>query len=258
MPGRLGDPTLELAGDPRSDPRMIAAFSPFQLDRATPTPPVERSSPLEAQLSFVDALEAGFESAFAALIDQLPPIDGVDHSTETVTGVDGNDIALYISRPRGASGPLPGVVHLHGGGMIILSATGSAYVRFRDAIAQTGVVVVGVEFRNGGGALGAHPYPAGLNDCTVALQWVNDRRRQLGISSLTIAGESGGANLSLATTLKAKKDGHLEMIDGVYALVPYISGIYGRAESERVSELPSLVENAPAVVRAHGDHGRCV
>ena len=74
MPGRLGDPTLELAGDPRSDPRMIAAFSPFQLDRATPTPPVERSSPLEAQLSFVDALEAGFESAFASTATTSPSI----------------------------------------------------------------------------------------------------------------------------------------------------------------------------------------
>ena len=33
------------------------------------------------------------------------------------------------------------------------------------------------------------------------------------------------------------------MIDGVYAMVPYISGMYGRSEAERRSELPSLVEN---------------
>jgi acetyl esterase len=243
LPGRLADPTVEMCTDPRSDRRMIAALAPFQLDRATPSAPVGRTSPREAQLAFVAALEAQFESLFAALCADLPPINGVDHSTETVAGVDDNDITLYISRPSNVTGPLPGVLHLHGGGMVFLSATGPGYVRIRDAIAERGVVVIGVEFRNGGGTLGAYPYPAGLNDCTSALRWVNDHRRQLGLSSLTIIGESGGGNLSLATTLKAKKDGHLDMIDGVYAMVPYISGMYGRAESERARELPSSVEN---------------
>src|SRR5262249_42529185 len=109
--------------------------------------------------------------------------------------------------------------------------------------AATGVVVVGVEYRNGAGALGNHPFPAGLNDCSTALAWVYDHREELGITTLTVAGESGGGNLTLATTLKAKRDGNLHMIDGVYALVPYISGAYGWTEAERLRELPSLVEN---------------
>ncbi|MDT5104887.1 MAG: acetyl esterase, partial [Mycobacterium sp.] len=32
LPGRLGDPALEMRSDPRSDPRMVAAFAPFGLD----------------------------------------------------------------------------------------------------------------------------------------------------------------------------------------------------------------------------------
>jgi acetyl esterase/lipase len=75
------------------------------------------------------------------------------------------------------------------------------------------------------------------------LRWVHDNRNALGISTLTLAGESGGGNLSLATTLKAKRDGCIQMIDGVSAFVPYISGMYGRPKSELLSELPSLVEN---------------
>lgn len=243
LPGRLGDPTLELRSDPRSDPRMIAALAPFQLDQAGPPPPIDATAPRAAQLGFLDELEKGFGSVFAALLDGLPAINGVIESQVTITGVDGNDITLFISRPATPTGPLPGVLHLHGGGMVFLSAAGPEYVHFRNAIAKTGAVVVGVEFRNGAGVLGPHPFPAGLNDCSAALRWVDENRADLGISSLAIVGESGGANLSLATALAAKRDGHLGCVDGVYALVPYISGLYGAAEAQRVRELPSLVEN---------------
>ena len=127
--------------------------------------------------------------------------------------------------------------------MVILRGAGVAYVRFREELAATGVVVIGVEYRNGAGVLGNHPFPAGLNDCASALNWVHSHRDQLGITTITVAGESGGGNLALATTLKAKQDRHLHMIDGVYAMVPYISGAYGWSEADRARELPSLVEN---------------
>jgi acetyl esterase len=242
-PGRLGDPDLDLRSDPRSDPRMVAALAPFGLDVHAAPPPVDPGSPREAQLAYCAEAETGFEAVFAALVQDLPPVEGVERTTETITGVDGGDITLYISRPAGASGPLPGVLHIHGGGMVILSAAGPAYVHLRDEIAATGVVVVGVEYRNGAGVLGTHPFPAGLDDCTTALKWVHEQRERLGISTLTVAGESGGANLTIATTLRAKRDGHLHMIDGVFALVPYISGLYGSTEAERRRALPSLVEN---------------
>jgi len=242
-PGRLGDHHLELRTDPRSDPRMVAALAPFGLDGAGAPPPVDRNSPREAQLAFLVEAEAGFEAVFAALMVDLPPVEGVERSTETFTGPGGDEITLFISRPSGAAGPLPGVLHIHGGGMVILSAAGPAYARIRDEIAATGVVVVGVEYRNGAGVLGAHPFPAGLDDCTAALHHVHEQRERLGISTLTLAGESGGANLALATALRAKQDGHLDEVDGVYAMVPYVSGLYGGTEAERERALPSLVEN---------------
>lgn len=242
-PGRLGNPDLDLRTDPRADPRMVAALAPFGLDTNAEPPPVTVQSPRAEQLAYVAGAEEGFEGLFAALFAGLPPVEGVTRTTETITGVDGNEIGLYISRPSDATGPLPGVLHIHGGGMVILQAAGPAYARIRDEIAALGTVVVGVEYRNGGGALGSHPFPAGLDDCSTALGWVNEHRTDLGMSKVVIAGESGGANLTLATTLRAKRDGNLSWIDGVYAAVPYISGIYGRSEAERRADLPSLVEN---------------
>ena len=55
--------------------------------------------------------------------------------------------------------------------MVIMSAADTPYVRWRDELAAMGMVVVGVEFRNGAGKLGNHPFPAGLNDCMSGLQW---------------------------------------------------------------------------------------
>ena len=55
-------------------------------------------------------------------------------------GGDGNPITLHISRLHGATGPLPGVLHLHGGGMVILRAEGPMYCRIRDEPAATGLV----------------------------------------------------------------------------------------------------------------------
>jgi len=242
-PGRLGDPDRNLRTDPRTDPRTVEALAPFGLDVNGAPAPLGPDAPREQQLEYAMGAEAGFEAVFAALADGLEPIDGIDHRTETITGPAGNEIKLYIAEPADRSGPLPGILHIHGGGMVILQAAGPLYARLRDELAATGLVVVGVEYRNGAGVLGTHPFPAGLDDCAVALAWVHEHRAELGISTLTVAGESGGGNLTLATAIRAKRDRTLDAIDGVYAMVPYISGIYGRPAAEREAELPSLVEN---------------
>ncbi|HWM22492.1 MAG TPA: alpha/beta hydrolase [Ilumatobacteraceae bacterium] len=230
---------MALRDDPRADPRMIAAMEPFGLADPPAEAPVDSQSPIEALLEYVTAAEEGFEALFDALVGGLPEIAGVTRSVEVIKGVDGNDVTLYIHRPEGDGVALPGVLHVHGGGMVLLEAAGAAYVRWRDELAASGLVVVGVEFRNGGGKHGAYAFPAGLNDCTSALRWVIDNKARLGISTLVVSGESGGGNLTIATTLNAKRDGLIGQIDGVYAMCPYISNAY----SSPPPELTSLYEN---------------
>ena len=239
LPGRLGDPDMTVATDPRCDPRMVAALEPLGLaGRADPVP-LTADSTLEEIRALAALGEPGFEQLFDVLFTSLPPVEGVESRTEVISGVDGNDIGLYIHCPAGDGGPYPGILHIHGGGMVILSAAGASYQRWRDELAALGMVVVGVEFRNAAGALGCHPFPAALNDCTAALEWMHTNRDDLGVSKLVVSGESGGGNLTLATTLKARQDGRLAMIDGVYAQCPYISGAYASPPPE----LPSLQEN---------------
>ena len=239
LPGQLGTPGMQLRDDPRADPRMLAAMAPLGLDIAGEPAPIDASAPIEALRAFAAETEGGFAGAFEALITSLPAVKAVTSSTEVIRGVDGNDIKLFIHRPATSRGPLPGVLHLHGGGMVIGEAAAIQYVRWRDELAAAGMVAVGVEFRNGAGKLGPHPFPAGLNDCTSALQWVTDNKSRLGISKLVVSGESGGGNLTLATTLRAKRDGRIGQIDGVYAQCPYIFGQY----AQKSPALPSLQEN---------------
>jgi len=222
----------------KDDP-IIATMLPLGLGGAPEPVPVNSASPPEQLLRYVAMVESGFEALFSILATNLPPVTGVTSSMEVLKGVDGNDITVFIHRSTAAVGPLPGVLHIHGGGMVVLEAAGPLYARWRDELAAVGMVVVGVEFRNGGGKHGPHPFPAGLNDCTSALQWISNNKDRLGISKLIGSGESGGGNLTLATTLKAKRDGRLNQIDGVYAQCPYISNAY----AVKKAELPSLYEN---------------
>jgi len=173
-------------------------------------------------------------------VDGLPAVEGVTRETVTLAGRGGHEVRLYVHRPEIQAGARPCVYHVHGGGMVLLEAAGPCYQRWRDELAATGLVVVGVEYRNGAGKLGPHPFPAGLQDCADGLRWVGDHLGDLGASHVGVSGESGGGNLCLALTHLAKREGWLDLIRGVYAQCPYIAG---RDWADPPAHLPSLREN---------------
>lgn len=228
---------MTLERDPRAHPKIRAAMQ--QLPAAGDLPAVSEHCSYEQALQFCQAFEDQSAAANPMLLASLPEAPTVTVTTETIQGVDANPIELFLHAPTDVEAPRPCVIHIHGGGMVLMSATDPGFIRFRNSLAASGMLVVGVEFRNGGGRLGNHPFPAGLNDCAAAVQWVHANRARLGVSSLVIAGESGGGNLALATALKAKQEQWLEQIDGVYAMCPYISGCY----AQPLESLPSLREN---------------
>ncbi|MEM7219555.1 MAG: alpha/beta hydrolase fold domain-containing protein [Pseudomonadota bacterium] len=238
MPGRLGDAERTLLTDPRLDPRLRAALE-LAGEFAPGVEPISPDATLEECFTHCTAFEAAAAIAHPMQQAMVPDLPHVERSSQTISGVDGNDIELFIHRRNDLDGPAPCIVHTHGGGMVVMSATDPNFVRWRDALADGGLVVVGVEFRNGGGALGNHPFPAGLNDCASAARWVAANRATLGIDKIVISGESGGGNLAVATALQAKRDGWLGEIAGIYAMCPYVSGAY----AEPPAELLSLREN---------------
>jgi len=241
---------------------MVAAMAPLGMDALALETPVTADSPIEDIYAHCIEAELGFGALGVMLSTETPAPEGVTSRTEVITGVDGNKISLYIHTPAGHSAdqPLPCVVHTHGGGMVILKAADPGYVRWRDELAATGLVVVGVEFRNGAGELGNHPFPAGLNDCTSGARWVIENQAALGVSKVIMSGESGGGNLAIATALKAKEDGWADQIAGVYAQCPYVYGDYGNPAPELTSQFENdgyflSIANMGALAKAYDPEG---
>jgi acetyl esterase/lipase len=186
--------------------------------------------------------------------EQIAPKTGLDIRTETITSQpDGNSINLQIIRPQTAE-TLPCVYYIHGGGMMTLSCFDGPWRAWGRIIASFGVCVVMVDFRNclaPSSVPEVAPFPAGLNDCVSGLKWTHANAVALNIdtSRIVVAGESGGGNLAIATTLKLKQDGDLGLMKGLYALCPYIAGKWPLPQN------PSSTENNGIFLNLHNNRG---
>lgn len=128
--------------------------------------------------------------------------------------------------------------------MVLVPTMNPIHDAWCRSIARQGVAVFMPDFRNAWTKTGYNHFPKGLNDVAAAVKWVIEHRDTLKIRNPVLQGESGGANLAIATALKAKREGWVKDIAGVYGTVPYISGAYGWTDERKLKELPSLVECA--------------
>ncbi|KMS85631.1 esterase [Streptomyces regensis] len=158
------------------------------------------------EVSFTDIV--GARQMDAAMTAQLPgyePPVPVDVRNTTVPGAKGGpEVPVRIYTPEGRDGDVPGLLYIHGGGFAVGSLDGFDTEATRIA-AEVGSVVVSVGYR----LAPEHPFPAGLEDCYVALTWIADHAAELGIDldRLGVAGESAGGGLSAAVALLARDRG---------------------------------------------------
>lgn len=68
-------------------------------------------------------------------------------------------------------------------------------------------------------------------------------------SRVVVAGESGGGNLAIASCLRLKREGELHLVKGLYALCPFIKGLYPDAR------YPSTRENDGIFIAVEGNWG---
>lgn len=111
--------------------------------------------------------------------------------------VEGDDyLTLNLWRPARATGPLPVMVFIHGGGFVVGSK--DAPVQDGSTFARDGVICVAINYRMG--IDGFLPIPGvptnlGLRDQIAALAWVRDNIAAFGGNpgNVTVFGESAGA-----------------------------------------------------------------
>jgi acetyl esterase/lipase len=246
--------TVDVQNDERLDPRLKAFLALLPEEEANDAK--DRAEILE-QLA-TPAAKAVVELTVAVTdtwgSEELAPSSGLRFETLDITSQpDGNIIKLQIVRPDHDE-TVPCVYYIHGGAMATLSSFYGNYRAWARILAACGLAVVLVEFRNsvGQNALDeVAPYPAGLNDCVSGFKWVVDHATEYGIdpSRIVVAGESGGGNLALATTLRLKRSGELSLVKGVYALCPYINGVWPD------DRFPSSVTNNGIFINVHGNWG---
>ena len=246
----------KIADDPRIDPRIKAVFGAFEMAGAQGDA-TSREELLAEAASEEAVARRTMMTAFLGMCDteEIAPSTGLTVTEHVVASEpDGNKINIRFIRPEG-NDVVPCVYYIHGGEMAVMSCYDGNYRAWGRLLAAQGVAVAMVDFRNAlepSSVEEVAPYPAGLNDCVSGLRWVAANHGELHIdpARIVVAGESGGGNLTLATGLRLKQDGDLGLIKGLYALCPYIAGIWPAPDS------PSSVENNGILLDLHNNRGR--
>ena len=151
----------------------------------------------------------------------MPEYASVQVEERTISA-GGRSMAARVYRPGGASGILPVVVFFHGGGFVVCTLeTHDPYCR---ALAtEAGVMVVSVDYR----LAPEYKFPAGVEDCLIATEWVLRHAGELGGDSrrVFVAGDSAGATLATVTALHLRDRGEAGRLAGQILLYP-VAGYY--------------------------------
>lgn len=118
-----------------------------------------------------------------------------------IPGPAGKIPARVYTPVAGGGSALPCLVYFHGGGFVI-GGLNTHDVLCRTLANEAAVRVVSVDYRLAPEAR----YPAAVEDCYAALEWIEANAGSLGIdaNALAVGGDSAGGNLAAAVSLLAR------------------------------------------------------
>ena len=141
---------------------------------------------------------------------QAGPVEVLPADEEWVTvPAQVGDVRVRIVTPRGAPGPLPAVLYMHGGGWILgNAATHDRLVR--ELAVGVGAAVVFVEYDRSPEAA----YPVAIEQGYAAAQWIGREGAAHGIdgSRIAVAGDSVGGGMTAALAIMAKERGDVRFV----------------------------------------------
>ncbi|GIF73551.1 alpha/beta hydrolase [Asanoa siamensis] len=161
--------------------------------------------------ALLGSLEAPFEELSARPYAELPAARepwlaepaAMSDPRVVISDELAGSVPVRIFRPAGVTGVLPGLLWIHGGGLLVGSArSDSAPVGYTTDVP---CVTVSVDYR----LAPEHPYPAQVDDCFAALVWFFANAAELGVDPgrIAIGGGSAGGGLAAATALRASDAG---------------------------------------------------
>ncbi len=126
----------------------------------------------------------------------------IEHIEDATISTPAYEIPIRIYRPSNKP-KLPVVVMYHGGGWVIGDLT-TVDGQSREVCLGTGAIVVTVDYR----LAPEHRFPAAVDDCFAALQWVEENIESYGgdPGRIALAGDSAGGNLAAVVALKSRDE----------------------------------------------------
>lgn len=178
-----------------------------------------------------DALES------APLPADMPAMADID---DTEVAGPGGPVPVRIYRPEDSDRPVPVIVHLHGGGLV-MGSNRSFEPMARALAAASGAAVVAVDYR----LAPEYPPPAQFEDAWAVTRWVAAGAERLGFDGnrIVVSGDSAGGGLAAAVTLAARDDGSFRL----FAQVLMYPGL------DRDMAAPSVLANMNAPMLVHDD-----
>ncbi len=155
--------------------------------------------------------QLGAEGARKVLDDiQAAPVDKpeVDEKWITVPAEVG-DVRVRIVKPAGATGTLPAVLYVHGGGWVLGNA-GTHDRLVRELAVGVRAAVVFVEYDRSPEAR----YPVAIEQAYATARWIAQQGASEGLdpSRLAVAGDSVGGNMAAALAILAKRRGDVTFV----------------------------------------------
>jgi acetyl esterase/lipase len=114
-------------------------------------------------------------------------------------------VSVRIHRPSPSQVPLPAMLWIHGGGMVIGTAAQDDAIcrRFSQ---ELGILVAAVDYR----LAPEHPFPVPLHDCYDALSWLA-QQREVDATRVVVGGASAGGGLAAGLALLAHRRGEVHL-----------------------------------------------
>lgn len=146
---------------------------------------------------------------FSKAVLQGKNIRGLDCRERHIASRNGGPpIRVRVYRPTAATGPLPIMLYLHGGGYVhgVPEQFGASIKGFIDT---EPCIIVAPDYRK---AIES-PYPAAFNDCYDTLLWIRDNAAYIGgrTDRFIVSGHSAGGGLAAAVSLKATDTGDVKI-----------------------------------------------
>lgn len=153
------------------------------------------------------------------------------------------ELRVRIYRPEGVAVPAPALVYLHGGGFTLFSIDTHDRL-MREYAAAGGFAVVGVDYP----LSPEHQHPVALDRIEALMLWLKDHGATLGIDAarLAMGGDSAGANLSIATTLRLRERGEQALVRAILSNYGYFTPEVSDDAEARFGGPGSIMDRAEA------------